>query len=163
MPAWPYSCYFGIGFLGLVAYFSEPGNTTRNDTWRRMTLFRCLNKIIQCAHKKTIDWKTTCDKHFFIFLDRLTDKGDKRSEIIYSQAWFSWLPSFCHGLQCSPHNFLFQFWLAWASMADAQTFWWLYLLNIYLGFWRPLPCASQKRERSVGQSEAGTPSYPQGE
>ena len=97
-----------------------------------MRLFRCFNKIIQCAHKKTIDWKTTCDMHSFIFLDRLTDKGDKRSEIIYSQAWSSWLPSFCHGFQYSSHNFRFQFWLPWASMADAQPFWRLYLLYSYL-------------------------------
>ena len=52
-----------------------------------MALFRCLNKLIQCAkknpNKKNIYSKKNCDMSSFIFLNRLSDKGHDRSEIVF--------------------------------------------------------------------------------
>ena len=56
---------FGLFFLDLVAYLSKSGNIARNDTYCCLKLLR----NVQCAHQKTIDWKTTCDMSSFIFLN----------------------------------------------------------------------------------------------
>ena len=77
---------------------------------RTCPLFRCFYKIIQCAHQKTVDWKTNCDMSSFIFLNRLSDKGRNHWE---KNKWSPTCPPSSHPLQCISWHFLSQFWNPW--------------------------------------------------